>query len=241
VAGDVVLVNGTGGSDDDEVEKCLVCNTGSVSSANPLILCDGEKGTCDKCVHLRCSGLKKVPTGEWFCLSCAPANNKGKKEGGNRKQVPGGKPSPSPAGPPRNSRGKGDKDKRVGKSVGGSGPPAKLPVTLPSTHPKGTNISDSGKGESTDLNATIQAAVADGLKALCAKVSNLESQVISFRSTVTPPQAPLPTPTPGGDRKGERKQESKSKKKKVTQKSHSSGSGSGPEGLLCRYAHAIIK
>jgi hypothetical protein len=40
----------------------LVCGRGG-----DLLLCDG----CPRVVHLGCVGLKRLPSGDWFCAFCA--------------------------------------------------------------------------------------------------------------------------------------------------------------------------
>lgn len=46
---------------------CSICYDGEVYNQNEIVFCD----TCDVAVHLQCYGIKKLPSGNWYCCSCA--------------------------------------------------------------------------------------------------------------------------------------------------------------------------
>ena len=56
-------------ADDRSHDECCVCGLGG-----ELLICDsGDRDAkgCNKCFHLDCIGLEKVPSGDWICSSCA--------------------------------------------------------------------------------------------------------------------------------------------------------------------------
>ena len=59
----------------EEVDQCMVCGLSTVDEngdalPNVLLCGDGEGRGCDIECHLECSGLVKVPAGDWFCGGC---------------------------------------------------------------------------------------------------------------------------------------------------------------------------
>jgi len=48
---------------------CELCGD-TDDSVEEILLCDKEG--CDKGCHVTCAGLKKVPTGNWYCAECKP-------------------------------------------------------------------------------------------------------------------------------------------------------------------------
>lgn len=56
-------------------ECCSICGDIDADADNVFIYCDGID--CHNLVHLQCHGLDEIPTGEWYCDTCAanlPAN-----------------------------------------------------------------------------------------------------------------------------------------------------------------------
>ena len=51
---------------DELPETCHVCWDGASYDDNPILYCEG----CDVAVHQLCYGVKRVPTGDWFCRAC---------------------------------------------------------------------------------------------------------------------------------------------------------------------------
>lgn len=50
---------------DDEV--CVVCSKPDSKPPNEILFCD----SCDLAVHQKCSGVSKIPKGDWLCKNCA--------------------------------------------------------------------------------------------------------------------------------------------------------------------------
>jgi trehalose-6-phosphatase len=44
-------------------EKCYLCG-----KKGEVILCEGDN--CTHVAHVACAGLKKKPTGDWYCENC---------------------------------------------------------------------------------------------------------------------------------------------------------------------------
>mmetsp|Transcript_22626 Transcript_22626/g.48504 ORF Transcript_22626/g.48504 Transcript_22626/m.48504 type:complete len:346 (+) Transcript_22626:2402-3439(+) len=66
-------------SDDGDDGRPRACETCQLTTREDrMLICDGMYGTCNSTHHTHCVGLKRVPSGEWFCPSCIKdGNNKG--------------------------------------------------------------------------------------------------------------------------------------------------------------------
>jgi DNA repair protein RAD16 len=83
---------------DDGSDRCLSCGGTASSAVNPLLLCD--TAGCAGGLHLRCSALKAVPSGDWFCPTCTTRTAAGAKSAPEGKGAPGKgaqQPSKGPA------------------------------------------------------------------------------------------------------------------------------------------------
>jgi hypothetical protein len=56
---------------DDEV--CEVCLIGDSEADNQIVFCDGKN--CHVTVHQYCYGVEEVPSGNWYCATCAAGLN----------------------------------------------------------------------------------------------------------------------------------------------------------------------
>ncbi|KAF1332742.1 Fanconi anemia group m protein, partial [Globisporangium splendens] len=57
-------------------DSCAVCTEVESYEDDPIVYCDG----CDLGVHQFCYGIASVPSGKWFCDSCADGVGKGKAQ-----------------------------------------------------------------------------------------------------------------------------------------------------------------
>jgi len=68
--------SGSAGSDDGDGDgdsnMCTVCDASTDDSAGCVLICDG----CEGEVHLACSGLSRVPRGDWYCHACPQPHKK---------------------------------------------------------------------------------------------------------------------------------------------------------------------
>ena len=54
--------------EDIDIVACAVCRGLDSKKGNEMIVCE----RCDFAVHLRCSGIPRVPTRDWLCEDCEP-------------------------------------------------------------------------------------------------------------------------------------------------------------------------
>jgi hypothetical protein len=45
---------------------CLSCLSTISTDANPILFCD----KCNKGYHKQCAGVRRIPTGSWYCMEC---------------------------------------------------------------------------------------------------------------------------------------------------------------------------